>query len=55
VVSPVAHLPERAKNKGASIIIVNKSTTYMDSQADVVIHEDIAEVFPEITAKILNE
>jgi NAD-dependent deacetylase len=55
VVSPVAQLPERAKNNGAQIIIVNKSATYMDSQADVVIHGDVAEIFPIITAKILNE
>jgi NAD-dependent deacetylase len=55
VVSPVAQLPDRAKNNGAHIIIVNKSSTYMDPQADIVIHADVAEVFPKITAKVLNE
>jgi NAD-dependent deacetylase len=55
VVSPVAQLPERAKNNGARIIIVNKSTTYMDEFADVVIHGDVAEILPEIAENLINE
>ncbi len=55
VVSPVAQLPERAKKNGASIIIVNKSSTYIDAQADILISGDVAEILPEITAKVLNE
>lgn len=55
VVSPVAQLPERAKNNGASLIIVNKSSTYMDEQADIVITGDVSEILPEITAQVLNE
>jgi len=55
VVSPVAQLPERAKNNGARVIIVNKSSTYMDAEADVLIHEDVAKVFPKIIAKLLYE
>lgn len=55
VVSPVAQLPEQAKKNGAIIIIVNKSTTYMDEFADVVIRGDVADILPEITVNLLNE
>ena len=55
VVYPVAQLPEQAKQNGARIIVVNKSSTYMDEYADVVIHGDVAEILPEITAQIINE
>lgn len=55
VVSPVAQLPERAKNNGARIILVNKSSTYMDQQADILITGDVAEILPEIAAKVFNE
>jgi len=55
VVSPVAQLPERAKNHGAHIIIINKSPTYMDQEADVLLSGDVAEILPKIVAKVLNE
>lgn len=55
VVSPVAQLPEQARNNGAHIIIINKSPTYMDEFANVVIHGDTAEILPEITMKVLDE
>ena len=55
VVSPVAQLPEQAQKNGASIIIVNKSSTYMDDFADVVIHGDLAEILPKITEKVIND
>ena len=54
VVSPVAHLPEQALKNGARIIIVNKSSTYLDEFADVVIHEDIADILPKITMNTIN-
>ena len=55
IVSPVAQLPERAKENGARIIIVNKSSTYMDTKADVLIQDDLAIIIPEIAAKVLHE
>ena len=55
VVSPVAQLPERAKENGARIVIVNKSSTYMDTQDVILIQEDVADILPKITAKVLNE
>jgi NAD-dependent deacetylase len=48
VVSPVAQLPELAIKNGAKIIIINKTPTYMDEYADVVIHGDTATFLPKI-------
>lgn len=55
IVSPVAHLPERAQKNGAKIIIINFSSTYMDKKADIVIPGDVAEILPELAARVLNE
>ncbi len=55
IVSPVAQLPERAKKQGAQLIIVNKSPTYMDTQADILIPGDVAEILPEIAARVMHE
>jgi len=55
VVAPVAQLPERAKKNGAHIIIINKSATYMDEHADVVLAGDVAEIIPAIVAEVLND
>ncbi len=51
-VTPVCDLPQLACQNGAKIIIINYSSTYIDSAADVVIHEDVAEVLPEIVSKL---
>ena len=53
VVSPVAQLPERAKKNGAQIIIINKTPTYMDQQAEVLFTGDVADIIPAITAEVL--
>lgn len=52
VVSPVAQLPEQAIKNGAKIIIINKTATYMDEYADVVIHGDTAAFLPKIIKKM---
>lgn len=52
VVSPVAQLPEQAVKNGAKIIIINKTATYMDEYADVVIHGDTAAFLPKIIKKM---
>jgi NAD-dependent deacetylase len=53
-VLPVAGLPMRALENGAHLILLNYSTTYLDVRADVVLHEDIAEVIPRIVAEVLQ-
>lgn len=45
-VLPVAGLPMRALENGAHLIIINQSVTYLDIRADVVFHEDLAEIIP---------
>jgi NAD-dependent deacetylase len=54
VVSPVAQLPEHALKNGAKIIIINKTATYMDEYADVLIHGDTAEFLPKIIEEMDN-
>lgn len=47
-VMPVARLPVEAAMRGAPVIIVNKTPTYMDVRADVVLRGDVAEILPRI-------
>jgi NAD-dependent deacetylase len=47
-VAPVCELPLAALRRGARLIIVNQSETYLDARADVVLHEDVAEALPVI-------
>jgi len=53
-VFPVARLPYQAVSKGAKLVIINKQETYMDTRADVVIHEDVANALPSIMERIKN-
>lgn len=54
-VAPAADLPAVAKKHGAEIIIVNKGSTYMDSQASVVLRDDVAVVLPRIVQAIKSQ
>jgi NAD-dependent deacetylase len=47
-VHPAAELPSRAKHHGAELIIINYQPTYVDDQATVVIHDDLAAIVPQI-------
>ncbi len=53
-VLPVAGLPMRALENGAHLILLNHSQTYLDVRADVVLHEDVAEVLPQIAQELLG-
>lgn len=53
-VLPVAGLPMRALENGAHLIIVNQSHTYLDVRADVVLHEDLAEMIPLMVQTVLD-
>ncbi len=53
-VLPVAGLPMSALQNGAHLIIINNSHTYLDVRADVVFHEDLAEIIPEIVKSVLG-
>jgi NAD-dependent deacetylase len=47
-VAPAGDLPLLALSHGARLIIVNLGPTYLDPQADVVIHADVVEVLPRL-------
>jgi NAD-dependent deacetylase len=47
-VAPVCDLPLAAQRRGARVIIVNLSPTYLDAYADVVLRADVAEALPAI-------
>ncbi len=49
-VSPVGELPLLARQTGAKLIFVNFSETHLDDKADVVIHEDVADVLPQLAS-----
>lgn len=53
-VMPSAQLPYLALEHGAHLIIVNHTETYLDTRADVVIHDDVADVLPRIADEVLN-
>lgn len=47
-IEPAASLPVIAKQRGASLIIVNYQNTLLDYLADVVINEDVAVILPQL-------
>lgn len=53
-VLPVAGLPLQALDRGAHLVIINQTPTYLGVRADVVICEDVAKVLPAIAECVLN-
>ena len=53
-VLPVAGLPMQALDRGAHLIVVNNTPTYVNVRADVVILSDVASVLPEIAKRVLH-
>jgi NAD-dependent deacetylase len=53
-VLPVAGLPMQALDRGAHLIIVNNTATYVNVRADVVIMDDVASILPEIAKRVLH-
>jgi NAD-dependent deacetylase len=53
-VLPVAGLPMQALDRGAHLIIINNTPTYLNVRADVVILDDVATILPEIAKRIRN-
>jgi NAD-dependent deacetylase len=51
-VYPAADLPLRAVQAGAQAIVVNYQSTYLDARAEVVIHDDLAVILPQIAAQV---
>lgn len=53
-VLPVAGLPMQAIDRGAHLIIINNTPTYLDVRADINFSEDVAEILPAIAEQVLN-
>jgi NAD-dependent deacetylase len=47
-VAPAADLPMAVLARRAPLIVINHDPTYLDDQADVLIHDNVAEVLPEL-------
>lgn len=54
-VLPVAGLPMRVLERGAKLIVINQSETYLDERADVKLELDVAAVLPEIVEMLKGE
>lgn len=54
-VLPVAGLPMQAVDRGAHLIIINNSPTYISVRADINIYEDVSLIVPAITELVLND
>ena len=52
VVTPAADLPRISKEHGATLVIITRDPTPLDSIADFVIREDICETLAEIDARL---
>lgn len=53
-VLPVAGLPMQALDRGAHLIIVNNTPTYLNVRADVVLTRDISTTLPEIAKRVIH-
>jgi NAD-dependent deacetylase len=53
-VMPVAGLPVLAVERGAPLVIINKTPTYLDVRASVVIRGDAAEILPAVTSLVIE-
>ena len=53
-VLPVAGLPMQAIDRGAHLIIVNNTPTYLNVRADVAILEDVSAILPAIVTQVLH-
>ena len=53
-VLPVAGLPMQAIDRGAHLVILNNSQTYLNVRADIAIPEDVADIIPAIAEKVIH-
>jgi NAD-dependent deacetylase len=54
-VMPAARLPVRALDAGAKLIIVNKTETFVDVRADIILRGDVADLIPRLAEAVLND
>jgi NAD-dependent deacetylase len=54
-VMPSAKLPVVALGNGARLIMVNKTDTYVDVRADVILRGDVVEFLPQLVDEVISE
>jgi NAD-dependent deacetylase len=54
-VLPVAGLPMLAVERGAPLIMINISSTYIDVRAEVILQGDVAEILPILAQEVAGE
>lgn len=54
-VMPSARLPVRALDNGAKLILVNKSDTFIDVRADIILRGDVADLMPLLAREVTGE
>ncbi len=53
-VLPVAGLPMQALDRGAHLVIINNSPTYLNVRADAAIQADVLDIIPAIAKQVLH-
>jgi NAD-dependent deacetylase len=53
-VLPVARLPMQALDRGAHLVIINNTPTYLNVRADVIIMDDVATTLPKIAKRVFH-
>ncbi len=53
-VLPVAGLPIQALDRGAHLIVINNTETYVNVRADIVITDNVATIIPEIIRRAIH-
>ncbi len=53
-VLPAAGLPMQAVDRGAHLIVINNTPTYINVRADVVLMNDVAAILPEIIKRAIH-
>jgi NAD-dependent SIR2 family protein deacetylase len=44
----------QALDRGAHLIVINQTATYVNVRADIVLMDDVASIIPEISKRVLN-
>jgi NAD-dependent deacetylase len=52
-VMPVAGLPLQALDRGAHLVIINNSPTYLNIRADAAIQDNVSDIIPAIAEQVL--
>jgi NAD-dependent deacetylase len=53
-VLPVAGLPMQAVDRGAHLIVINNTPTYINVRADIVIMDDVSTIIPDIINRAIH-